>query len=188
MNSQIYKTGVIKELDADDMRVTARITRYGDVDREGDVISHGAIKNMADVSENGMPMLYQHDRMETIGTWRKVWEDGADVYGEGQISKAARRGPEIAGLIADGTIKGVSIGFSILSEKGAMRWMDDDQGIQFNAISLSEASIVTFPAHPKAELMRKDLADMIRLLSLKAQSPTKDWARIVRKHRRMRNG
>src|SRR4029077_14381403 len=86
-------------------------------------------------------MLFQHDPCEPIGVWTGLKEDARGLYVEGALSAGSSRVRDIAALIADGAIDGLSIGFVpvTVSRERASNLR------RLIAVDLWEISLVTFP-------------------------------------------
>jgi hypothetical protein len=92
-------------------------------------------------------MLWQHDPAEPVGRWLSIREDARGLVVRGRLNPAVRRAREIAALIGEGALDGLSIGFRVVeARKGA-------GGIRrLLRLDLWEISIVTFPMLPGARL------------------------------------
>jgi hypothetical protein len=92
-------------------------------------------------------MLWQHDPGEPVGPLAVGQRGCARAPGPGQAQSRGRRAREIAALIGEGGLDGLSIGFRVVeAAKGA-------GGIRkLVKLDLWEISIVTFPMLPGARL------------------------------------
>jgi HK97 family phage prohead protease len=86
-------------------------------------------------------LLYQHAAHEPIGVWDEIREDPRGLYVRGRLVAGVQRAREVAALIADGALDGLSIGFRTVrasrdAKSGRRRLLE---------VELWEISIVTFP-------------------------------------------
>jgi hypothetical protein len=95
----------------------------------------------------GVRMLFQHDAGEPVGVWEEIVEDGRGLYVRGRILSGGPRGRAALGLVRDGAVDGLSIGFRTL--RSAPR---PGGGRDLLQLDLWEVSIVTFPMLPQARL------------------------------------
>jgi len=123
---------------------------FGNEDSYGDVIEKGAFTKTANEANGTLPMLWQHDTDEVIGTYPQMAENEHGLEVEGRIVLATQRGREAHALLKAGAIKAMSIGFTIPEGKA-----DFDQQTQTRSIRevrLWEISLVTFPANTRAAI------------------------------------
>ena len=97
----------------------------------------------------GVRMLFQHDAGEPVGVWDDITEDGRGLYVRGRILADAPRGRAVRGLVAQGAVDGLSIGFRTV--RSAPR---AGGGRDLLELDLWEVSIVTFPMLAQARLSR----------------------------------
>ncbi len=128
-------------------------------DRVGDMIEKGAFADAA----VPLPMLFGHDQNDPIGAWASAEErdDGLFLKGQLLVNDVARA-REVRALVRAGAVRGISIGFrtrkAIKRPKG---------GRTIQSLELLEASLVTIPMHPGAQVTSAKTA--VRALSLAAQ-------------------
>ena len=141
---------VVRDMDdsAALLEIDADMTRFGEPDRMGDVIEPGALKNLVDLQERGLPVLWAHKMDNPIGKWGFIRIDGDRLKGTAVLHRKARRSEEIAALVQDDVVRGASIGFR---SKDA-RLNDDMSGLIFRNITIYECSLVTVPAHQDAQV------------------------------------
>ena len=122
---------------------------FGIVDQGGDVILPGAFAASLRASgPRGVRMLFQHDPGKPVGVWLSLVEDGRGLKVHGRLTKGASRSDDLARLIADGAIDGLSIGFRARAVR-----RDRPTGLRrLVAIDLIEISLVTFPMLGPARL------------------------------------
>ena len=97
----------------------------------------------------GVRMLFQHDAAEPVGVWDEIVEDARGLFVRGRILTAAPRGRAVRGLIVQGAVDGLSIGFRTL--RSAPR---AGGGRDLLELDLWEVSIVTFPMLAQVRLHR----------------------------------
>lgn len=113
---------------------------FGSVDLVGDSITPGAFDRPA-----SLPMLAEHDSGQTIGVWSEITETPEGLHVRGRLLiHDVPRAREVADLIRDGEIGGLSIGFIT---KTAQR---NTKGRQITALALREISVVKTPCNPGA--------------------------------------
>ncbi|VAV95988.1 Gene Transfer Agent prohead protease [hydrothermal vent metagenome] len=115
---------------------------FDTVDGSGDQVLRGAFtKSLADRGVANIRMLFQHDPAQPIGTWLDIRQDVKGLYVRGRLSMDVQRSAELAGLLRDGAIDGLSIGFKTIKAR-----RDQKTGIrQLLTVDLWEISLVTFP-------------------------------------------
>ncbi len=119
------------------------------VDEGGDVILPGAFAASLRASgAEGVRMLFQHDPREPVGVWLSLIEDGRGLKVHGRLTRGASRTDDLARLVTDGAIDGLSIGFRA---RTAAR--DRHSGLRrLASIELIEISLVTFPMLKSARI------------------------------------
>ena len=121
---------------------------FGVPDLGRDVVERGAFAaSLARRGPTGVRMLWQHDPAEPIGAWLALTEDAKGLRVEGKLNLSVQRAREVAALIADGALDGLSIGFRVvkaLPERGGRRLV---------TLDLWEVSLVTFPLQPGARVL-----------------------------------
>src|SRR5262245_25034096 len=129
----------LSELGVDGFEGYASI--FGARDGIGDVVARGAFA--ASLKRRGAPgvrMLYQHFAHEPIGVWDEIREDAHGLYVRGHLVLAVERARDVASLLREGALGGLSIGFKTVrarKEPGSTRTL-----LQ---VDLWEISVVTFP-------------------------------------------
>ncbi|MTD98783.1 phage major capsid protein [Paracoccus sp. YIM 132242] len=120
--------------------ITGLAWPFGTVDLVGDSITPGAFDRPA-----SLPMLAEHDSGQTIGVWSEITEtdEGLTVKGKLLIHDVPRA-REVADLIRQGEIGGLSIGFVTQSAQRHQK------GRNITALSLREISVVKTPCNPGA--------------------------------------
>jgi HK97 family phage prohead protease len=120
---------------------------FGVPDLGRDVVMPGAFAaSLARRGAGGIRMLWQHDPAEPVGRWLALAEDARGLHVRGQLNLAVRRARELAAMMRDGAVDGLSIGFRVdeaRPERGLRRLI---------RLDLWEISIVTFPMLPGARI------------------------------------
>lgn len=143
---------------SDDGTVEGMAWPYEKADRIGDMIVKGAFSG----TSLPLPMLFGHDQNDPVGTWHEA-EDGGDglrLKGRLLIDDVARA-REVRALVRAGAVRGISIGFR--TKKASPR---RGGGRTISELDLLEASLVTIPMHPGAQVTSAKSA--VRALSLAA--------------------
>jgi hypothetical protein len=111
-------------------------------DGAGDVVAPGAFtQSLKRRPPAKVRMLYQHLAGAPLGVWETIVEDARGLYVRGRLNPEVQQAQEVASLIAQGALNGLSIGFRAIRAK-----RDRITGRrQLNEIDLWEISIVTFP-------------------------------------------
>ncbi len=145
---------------------------FGMADLGRDVVERGAFRDsLARRGPSGVRMLWQHDPGEPVGTWLSIREDARGLLVRGRLNLAVRRAREIAALIGEGALDGLSIGFRVVeAAKGAGGTR------RLLKLDLWEISVVTFPMLPGARLgtvkgVPASLAQSIRRASARLSRP-----------------
>ena len=124
--------------------ITGYASVFGIADTHNDVINKGAFKN---AESHNVRLLWQHDVTKPIGIVKCLEEDEYGLKLEAEINNNTNMGAEVAELIKQRAVCGLSVGFSIKSSDYSK------QGVRIiNDVELLEISIVTFPANKQAEI------------------------------------
>jgi len=119
---------------------------FGVADGGGDTVAPGAFA--ASLRRRGagqVRMLYQHFAHAPIGVWEEIAEDGRGLYVRGRLSGDVEQARDIAALLRDGALNGLSIGFRTLrARRGAPSSVRKNTRTLLE-IELWEISVVTFP-------------------------------------------
>ena len=123
---------------------------FGVPDLGGDLVVRGAFaESLVRRGPSGVKMLWQHDSGEPLGRWLDLVEDERGLRVRGRLSPHVGRAREVAALMADGAVDGLSIGFRVV--EGAR---DRARGLRrLVKLDLWEVSIVTFPMLPGARIV-----------------------------------
>lgn len=116
---------------------------YDNVDLGGDSILPGAFTKTIQEHGDEVPMLWQHDTKEPIGTLTLTDSPNALLV-KGQLLMDLPMAQKAYLLLKGGIIKGLSIGYDTIKK-------DIEGGVRkLKEIRLWEGSIVTFPMNPLA--------------------------------------
>jgi len=118
---------------------------FGNVDQGLDRIQRGAFASSLR-ERKSLPMLFQHDAVQTIGVWASMREDDHGLAVSGRISDTIQ-GRDVRTLAKDGAVTGLSIGFI------AQDFDISPDGVRvLKQIDLHEVSVVTFPMNQLARV------------------------------------
>lgn len=122
---------------------------FGRTDLSGDIVEPGAFADsIARRGIAGIRMLWQHDPNEPIGAWLDIREDKAGLFVKGRLTEDVARAREVLGLMRDGALDGLSIGYrTVAAQNDAARG-----GRRLLKVDLWEISVVTFPMLPDARI------------------------------------
>lgn len=121
-------------------------------DGTGDVVRPGAFAaSLERRGVAGIRMLFQHDPAQPLGRWLQIHEDAHGLFVRGKLSLDVQRSAELAGLLRDGAIDGLSIGFKTVRA----RRMRQTHRRHLLEIDLWEISLVTFPMLDCARVVAK---------------------------------
>ena len=141
----------IKDLDVNNGIVTGYFSKFGNIDRDEDVIMQGAFTKS--IQERGpksnkpeIAFLWQHDMYKPLGKLIDLREDSYGLYFEAKVSDTSY-GQDALKLYRDGVITQHSIGFQVI--KSIEEQTDEDREIKrIMEVKLWEGSAVTFGANP----------------------------------------
>ena len=94
------------------------------------------------------PLLYNHNSDDVLGVVEKSWVENKRGYVTVRLGKH-ERGEEVLGLINDGILRNVSVGYSIMETEKEERKKDSDDSKEYYRVTQfqpAEISIVTVPA------------------------------------------
>lgn len=135
---------------------------FGNVDSHGDVITPGAFaKTLGEWERRGsLPsMRLMHGTMANpfsgddtpIGVWKSMREDAKGLFVEGKLSGLdTDRGRYTYGLVKDGALSGLSIGYRPTKTKKGR--VDDPHKRLLEEIALFEISFVDVPSNASARV------------------------------------
>lgn len=127
------------------LRIAGHASLFGEPDLSRDVVEPGAFATaLAKRGTGGIRMLFQHDPARPVGVWTSLREDARGLAVQGRLTPGAC--DQLAALIVDGALDGLSIGFRTVRAR-------TDPRTRLRHIleaDLWEVSIVTFPMLPGA--------------------------------------
>jgi HK97 family phage prohead protease len=124
--------------------ITGNAWPFGEADRVGDMIVKGAVN----VVGSDLPILYQHDPADLVGTWHEVKQTDEGLIVKGQLHVDRPRVRSVLAMVKSGLVSGLSIGFKARSWTG-----EAGRNRIIAALDLFEVSIVRNPNHPKARIL-----------------------------------
>ena len=152
-------------------------SRFGDVDRGGDIVQQGAYAaslRRLKAENRQVKMLWQHDPAQPIGVWDEVREDATGLFVKGRLLDGVSKAREAATLIAEKAIDGLSIGYR------TVRASKNDKGQRLlTELELWEVSLVTFPMLSSARVAAKQdglVRDMIREVAAAIETARQEMA------------
>jgi uncharacterized protein len=128
---------------------------FGVPDAAGDVVMAGAFAaSLARRGVAGVRMLFHHDATRPIGTWLELREDARGLYVRGRLTPDVQQAEELASLLQNGAIDGLSIGFrAVLATRDRAT-----RQRRLIRVDLWEISLVTFPMLEGARVTALDWA------------------------------
>jgi HK97 family phage prohead protease len=120
---------------------------YGNVDDGGDVIEAGAFQKFESTRDGNIRILQQHDDTLPLGQG-KISDTEVGLKIEGQLNLKIPRVAEVYEFMKDGTIDGLSVGYTILPGGAAF-----DKGVRrLTSLKLWEVSAVMFGMNSLARI------------------------------------
>lgn len=111
-------------------------------DGGGDTVLPGAFsRSLGRRGAKGVRFLFHHDPAQPIGRWLELKETRKGLYCKGEVNLRVARGQELAALVEEGGIDGLSIGFRTISASKTNK----SPGRFLKQVDLWEISLVTFP-------------------------------------------
>ncbi|SFK04526.1 HK97 family phage prohead protease [Bradyrhizobium sp. Gha] len=140
-------------MDRLEIKATLSVTDAGEIvgtawpfnagpDTTGDIITKGAFNFMS----ADLPVLFQHNPADLIGTWTEAAETPDGLIVKGKLHTDQPRARTVLGMIKSGLVSGLSIGFKTKAS------MQQGRNRVINALDLYEISVVRNPAHPRARI------------------------------------
>lgn len=127
---------------SDEGVITGNAWPFGSADRVGDIITKGAFGTI----NPDLPILYQHNPADLVGTWTETTETSEGLTVKGQLHLDHPRARSIRSMVRSGIVSGLSIGFrtKASTKRGSNRII--------SALDLAEISLVRDPSHPRARI------------------------------------
>jgi HK97 family phage prohead protease len=129
-------------------------------DLQNDIIQRGAFSQAIRQQGKGFPLLWSHQQNEPIGVGR-VEDSAAGLIVNGKMVMADPVAQRVHAHMKAGSIKGLSIGFTVPRGEGKTAYRDDGSRV-LKEIHLHEISLVAVPANPKAIVASVKTLDDVR--------------------------
>lgn len=130
------------------MRLAGYASVFGVPDNGGDVVVAGAFAR-AIAGGAPLPLLWQHEAHEPIGTVEKLAEDARGLRVIARLVEGSARGSDAAALLRAGALTGLSFGYRVRASRP-----DRARGVrELTDLDLIEVSLVTFPMQPLARVV-----------------------------------
>ena len=127
----------------EDGSFTGLLSVYGVVDEYRDSVEPGAFTKTLEQNGGTVPLLWQHDTSNPIGTL-KLTDSPEALRAEGNLVLTVPQARIVYDLLKAGVVRGLSIGFKSVQDAV-------ENGIRkLKEIRLFEGSLVTIPANPAA--------------------------------------
>jgi HK97 family phage prohead protease len=154
----------VKALDEQTGTFTGYASTYHGVDLVGDTILPGSFKRSVDNQGDGYPLLWAHQPSEPLGL-AKVSDSAAGLVVSGSMVMADPAAQRAYAHLKAGSIKGLSIGFTLPPESSGKTTFNADGTRTIRELKLWEISLVAIPANPLAQVTSvKSLAQVESLL------------------------
>jgi HK97 family phage prohead protease len=124
---------------------------FGIVDHHADIVMPGAFRSsLASIDDaTRLPILWQHDAHQQIGSATVLREDHTGLYLEDQLQLYHEKALIAYQAIKNGQMKSLSIGYQVRS-----CYEDASTGQRYlQSLSLREISLVEAPANPFATIL-----------------------------------
>ncbi len=129
----------------DDGTIEGLAVGYGDVDHGNDQVMPGALTKSI-TGRAAVPMLMFHDHKRPAGVWNSFTETPDGLLVKGRFAMSTNTGREAHGLVKDGAIGGLSMGYRTVKQRFEAKTR------QLLEIGLHEISLVTIPMHPRTRI------------------------------------
>lgn len=126
----------------DDGQIIGNAWPFGSADSVGDIITKGAFG----IIHPDLPILYQHNPADLVGTWTEATETEQGLTVKGQLHLDHPRARSVRAMLKSGLVSGLSIGFRT---KASTR---QGRNRVISALDLAEISLVRDPSHPRARI------------------------------------
>jgi hypothetical protein len=132
---------------AEDGTFTGMASVFGNTDRQNDRVMPGAFAKAIAEDGDQVPILWQHNPGDVLGTMRVAESPRGLRVVEGKLVLGVQKGREAYELLKAGALDGLSIGYSVAKARVAR-----DGVRELTEIKLWEVSLVTFPANEAARV------------------------------------
>lgn len=121
---------------------------FGNVDLGGDVVEHGAFKEIVKNDDGRVVVLWQHDSWAPIGT-AAVHQDDKGLAFDGSLVMEDAKARAASAHMKAKSVRGMSIGYDVLPGGAEIT----EAGIRkLQALKLWEISVVTWGMNPLAKI------------------------------------
>ncbi|WP_213804738.1 HK97 family phage prohead protease [Granulicella sp. dw_53] len=142
----------VKALDDNSGTFTGYASTYGGPpDLVGDIIMPGAFKRSIDNQGDGVVLLWSHSTSDPLGRV-KLSDSPAGLVVNGSMVMADPAAQRAYAHLKAGSIKGLSIGYSLPPESSGKVTYNSDGTRTIREIKLYEVSLVAIPANPLAQV------------------------------------
>lgn len=144
----------VEDLDDKNRTVKVALSKFGNVDSDGDIMAKGAFKKtiqergVNSTSNRKIKFLRYHDWEHEIGVWKELYETDEYLIGVGELGRSTK-GNDAFLDYQDGIITEHSIGFSLVNDK----YENTEEGFLIKEVILWEGSAVTFGANEETPVM-----------------------------------
>lgn len=148
---------------------------YGNLDFGGDIMLPGSLAKGLE-GRKAVPMLMYHDHKRPAGVWTSFQETNDGLLVKGRFSMSTRYGKEAHGLVKDGAIGGLSIGYGDTKSKvvGKARHIEETY--------LHEISLVTIPMNSRATVLSvKEIEGIVTKLRAGDRLTEREWETVLKK-------
>ncbi len=135
---------------SDEGQIEGYASVYDNTDSYGDVVLKGAFQSLFEKADSIIPILWQHDTRQPIGSASHFKEDDSGLYMKANLVLEVQKAQEARALSKAGVVTGLSIGYTI--NKGGVNYDKEKEVNLLTDLKLWEVSLVTFPANTEARV------------------------------------
>jgi HK97 family phage prohead protease len=146
---------------------------FGNVDLGGDIMQHGAFKEIVTNDDGKVTVLWQHRTGDPIGL-AAVKQDERGLSFDGQLVMEDATARKAHAHMKAKSVRGMSIGFDILP--GGAEIMESGHRI-IKAVKLWEISVVTWGMNPAAQVL--DAKGLTAVADIQTERQLEDFLREV---------
>lgn len=147
MNNERVKEFVVKSVDDESYKFEGYLSTFGNADRVGDVIEHGAFDDSLKKKAT-VPMLYNHKRDQVIGKM-ELSVNAVGLYVTGYLAENIQKAQEVYELLKFGALDSMSIGMRV-NDYEPIDKADPWGAWLIKSADVLEGSVVTIPANEQA--------------------------------------
>lgn len=165
----------VKDVDSKTRRVTIMLSKFDNVDSDGDVIRKGAFsksiqeRGPESLSNRKIAFLRYHDWEQQIGKFISLEETHDGLVAIGELGRSSKGNDALLDY-QDGIIKEHSIGFNYIQDKMDLIESGGTQFWDIKEVALWEGSAVTFGANaltPTLDVSKGNKPELIEKLNEK---------------------